>query len=112
MFALAGIVYAEAAAADRPRSRLPTALRSALALVVSVAVELFLHASGTFHWDYWWWNAAVAAGDRRVRLPVVLPVRRLGLRRARRQARWRRVGTLAAIDVAMGLVFGVALGWL
>src|SRR5204862_414067 len=26
--------------------------------------------------------------------------------------RWRRVGALAGIDVAMGLVFGVALGWL
>ena len=26
--------------------------------------------------------------------------------------RWTRVGTLAAIDVVMGLVFGVGLGWL
>ena len=28
------------------------------------------------------------------------------------RARWTRVGALAGIDVAMGLVFGVALGWI
>jgi threonine/homoserine/homoserine lactone efflux protein len=28
------------------------------------------------------------------------------------RARWTRVGGLAAIDVTMGLVFGVALGWI
>ena len=28
------------------------------------------------------------------------------------RARWSRVGALAGIDVAMGLVFGVVLGWI
>src|SRR5690349_24015692 len=53
MFALAGIVYVKLLP--------PTGRRLTLALglsVVSVAVELFLHASGTFHWHYWWWNVA------------------------------------------------------
>jgi len=28
------------------------------------------------------------------------------------RSRWTRLGGLAAIDVAMGLVFGVGFGWL
>ena len=26
--------------------------------LVSVGVELLLHADGVFHWYYWWWNVA------------------------------------------------------
>jgi hypothetical protein len=26
--------------------------------IISVAVEVFLHATGTFHWEYWWWNVS------------------------------------------------------
>ncbi len=26
--------------------------------IVSVGVELLLHADGVFHWHYWWWNVA------------------------------------------------------
>ena len=48
------------AAAGRPRGAHPRhaepARDRARAVVVSVAVELFLHATGTFHWEYWWWN--------------------------------------------------------
>src|SRR3954471_936114 len=66
MFALAGIVYAKLLPPDR-RVRvlgMPNRLTLALGLsVVSVAVELFLHATGTFHWHYWWWNT-----------PFVLPI--------------------------------------
>src|SRR3954466_6388835 len=56
MFALAGIVYAKLLPPDRRVRVLGMPNRLALALglsVVSVAVELFLHATGTFHWHYW-----------------------------------------------------------
>src|SRR3954454_21451796 len=53
MFALAGIVYAKLLPRDR-RVRvvgIPNRVAIALGLsLVSVAVELFLHATGTFHW--------------------------------------------------------------
>jgi len=107
MFALAGIVYVKLLP---PKGR---RFATALGLsVVSVAVELFLHASGTFHWHYWWWNVAS--------FPVIVVFGYLWFYLfaawvydapdARR--RWRRVGTLGAIDVVMALVFGVVLGWL
>ena len=115
MFALAGIVYAKLLPADRDARILGMPNRLAVGLglsIFSVAVELFLHASGTFHWEYWWWNT-----------PFVLLIVILGylwfylyaawVYDAPSQAhRWRRLGGLAAIDVAMALVFGVGFGWL
>ena len=59
MFALAGIVYAKLLPVDRAARILGMPNRLAVALglsIVSVGVELFLHATGTFHWHYWWWN--------------------------------------------------------
>jgi uncharacterized BrkB/YihY/UPF0761 family membrane protein len=107
MFALAGIVYAKLLP--------PRGGRFVLALglsVVSVAVELFLHASGTFHWHYWWWNVAS--------FPVIVVFGYLWFflfaawvfDAPTPRQHWTRVGGLAAIDVTMGLVFGVALEWL
>ena len=56
---------------------------------------------------------AVRAADRDLRLPVVLPLRGLGLRLAdAAHSAGRRLGGLAAINVAMALVFGVGFGWL
>src|SRR3954447_4584249 len=107
MFALAGIVYAKLLP--------PKGHRLAIALglsIVSVAVELFLNASGTFHWHYWWWNTPF------VLLIVIFGYLWFYLYAAwvfdapSQRARWRRLGGLAAIDVAMALVFGVGLGWL
>jgi hypothetical protein len=115
MFALAGIVYAKLLPADRSVRILGMPNRLAVGLglsIVSVAVELFLHASGTFHWEYWWWNTPF------VPLIVVFGYLWFFLFAAwvydapGARERWTRVGALAAIDVAMGLVFGVALGWL
>ncbi len=115
MFALAGIVYAKLLPPDRRQRVLGMPNRLAVALglsIVSVAVELFLNAADVFHWEYWWWNT-----------PFVLPIIVFGylwfylyaawvFDAPTPRQRWTRVGALAAIDVAMALVFGVALGWL
>jgi hypothetical protein len=115
MFALAGIVYVKLLPVDRaaPILRIPNRLAVALGLsIISVAVEVFLHASGTFHWQYWWWNIPSAA------VIVVFGYLWFYLYAAwvydapSPRKRWSRVGGLAAIDLAIGLVFGVGLGWL
>jgi hypothetical protein len=114
MFGLAGIVYAKLLPADRAARLfgLPNRLAVALGLsLVSVAVEVFLHATGTFHWEYWWWNTAS--------LPVIVIFGYLWfylyaawVYDASPPLRWIILGVLAAINLAMGLVFGVGLGWL
>ncbi len=113
MFAVAGIVYAKLLPADR-RIRvlgIPNRLAVALGLsLVSVAVERFLHATGTFHWEYWWWN--------RPFVPLIIVFGYLWfylfaawVYDASPRKRWRRVGALAAIDLGMGVLFGLGLGW-
>jgi hypothetical protein len=114
MFAVGGIVFAKTLPADRSVKILGLPNRFALALglsVLSVAVEVFLHFTGSFHWHYWWWGLDS--------LPVIVIFGYLwfylyaawafdagGIRR------WQIVGGLAAVDVSAILVFGVILGWL
>jgi hypothetical protein len=115
MFGVAGIVYAKLLPRDR-RVRIlgmPNRLAVGLGLsVVSVAVELFLHAVGVFHWEYWWWNTPF------VLLIIVFGYLWFFLYAAwvfdapTGRTRWTRIAGLAAVDLAMGLVFGVGLGWL
>jgi hypothetical protein len=115
MFALAGIVYAKVLPAD-PGQRLlgmPNRLTIGLGFsIFAVFVEVLLHATGFFHWEYWWWN-----------WPFVLPIVLFGylwfflvaayvhdLADPRRQARF--VGAMAGV-VAVGLLlFGVVLEWI
>ncbi len=115
MFALGGIVYAKLLPADRSARILGMPNRLTLALgmsLISVLVELFLHETGTFHWDYWWWNTPF------VPLVFVFGYLWFYLYAAwvydapDQAARRRRLGGLAVINVAMALVFGVGLGWL
>lgn len=114
-FALGGIVMAKLLPADRAKRILGMPNRLAIPLglsVVSVLVELFLHETGTFHWDYWWWNTPF--------VPLIIVFGYLWFYlyavwvydAPDQRARWRRLGGLAAINVAMALVFGVGLGWL
>jgi hypothetical protein len=114
MFAIAGIVFAKTLPADRSVKILGLPNRLALALglsVVSVAVEVFLHAGGVFHWHYWWWGLDS--------LPVIVIFGYLWfyLYAARvfdagGAKRWWLVGGVGAVDAAAILLFGVILGWL
>ena len=115
MFALGGIVYAKLLPADRHARILgmPNRLVVAAGLsLVSVAVELFLHETGTFHWEYWWWNTPF--------VPLIFLFGYLWFYlyaawvydAPDQGARWRRLGGLAGINLAMILVFGVGFGWL
>ena len=115
MFAIAGIVYVKLLPADRATRILGIPNRLAVALglsIISVAVEVFLHAAGTFHWEYWWWNVPF------VLLIIVFGYLWFYLYAAwvydapNARKRWTRIGGLATIDLAMGLVFGVGFGWL
>ena len=92
---------------------MPNRLAVGLGLsLVSVAVEIFLHVAGVFHWAYWWWNTAS--------WPVIVVFGYLWFfvyaawvyDAPTPRQRWTRVGALAALDLLIGLVFGVALGWL
>src|SRR5437899_2074365 len=92
---------------------LPNRWTIALALsLISVGVELLLHALGVFHWYYWWWNVAS--------LPVIVVFGYLTFYvvafsvydAGRRSAQLAAVGSLAALDLGAGLIFGPLLGWI
>ena len=115
MFAIFGVVYAKSLPAD-PRVRiLGIPNRLALALFFScfaVFVEVLLHETGYFHWEYWWWNVPF--------VPLIVIFGYLtfflaaayvyDLRDPRRQV--RVVGAMAAFIAAALLVFGPILEWI
>jgi hypothetical protein len=115
LFAVSGIVFAKSLPPD-PRMRiLGVPNRLALALAFSclcVFVEVLLHGTGYFHWEYWWWSE---------KFPLLIVV--FGyltffmtsayvydLRDTRRQA--RVVAAMATLVGAMLLVFGPILDWI
>ncbi len=114
-FAVNGIIFVKLLPADRAVRILGIPNRWAIAIalsLVSVGVELLLHADGVFHWHYWWWNVAS--------FPVIVVLGYLTFyvvaftvydapRRSRQLA---IVGSLAALDLVGGLVFGPLLGWI
>ncbi len=114
-FAINGVVFAKLLPADRSARILGLPSRWAMAIglsLVSVGVELLLHADGVFHWYYWWWNVAS--------FPVIVVFGYLTFyvvsftvfympRRARQV---QAVGFLAGFDLIAGLVFGPLLGWI
>jgi fucose 4-O-acetylase-like acetyltransferase len=79
--------------------------------IVAVAVEVLLHETGYFHWDYWWWNVPF--------IPLIIVFGYMtfflisgyvyDLRDRARQL--RVVGAMAAINAALALGLGLA-GWL
>jgi hypothetical protein len=114
-FAINGVVFAKLLPAD-PRARIlgiPNRWAIAITLsLVSVGVELLLHADGVFHWYYSWWNVAS--------FPVIVVLGYLTFYivafwvhdMASRRRQLTVVGTLALLDLAAGLVFGPGLGWI
>src|SRR5438270_6516050 len=111
-FAINGVVFAKLLPADR-RARilgLPNRWAIALALsLVSVGVELLLHADGVFHWYYWWWNVAsfpvIVVFGYLTFYVVAFSVYDAG----RRSAQLAAVGSLAALALGAGLIVGPVL---
>jgi len=114
-FAINGVVFVKLLPADRSARVLGIPNRWALAVslsIVSVGVELLLHADGVFHWYYWWWNVAS--------FPVIVVFGYLTFYVATfwvydmdsRRRQLQVVGSLAGTVLAAGLVFGPLLGWL
>jgi hypothetical protein len=113
-FAINGVIFTKLLPADRRARILGVPNRWALAIflsIVSVGVELLLHADGVFHWHYWWWNVAS--------FPVIVVLGYLtfyvvcfwvyDMDDRRRQI--TVVATLGALDLVAGLVLGPILGW-
>ena len=115
MFAIGGVIYVKSLPPD-PRTRvlgMPNRVAIGLAFaLVSTGVEVLLHATGYFHWEYWFWN-----------VPFVLPIVLFGylwffliaahvydMRDTRRQARF--VGGMAAIVATAIVLFGPVLEWI
>jgi len=115
MFAVAGVVFVKTLPPDAGMRILGVPNRLALALLFSclcVFVEILLHATGYFHWEYWWWNVPF------VPLIVIFGYLTFFLMAAyvfdlpdtRRQV--TAVGALATLVGAMILVFGPILEWI
>jgi cation transport ATPase len=115
MFAIGGIVYVKVLPEDRSLRLLGMPNRLAIGLgfsIVAVAVEVLLHATGYFHWDYWWWNWPF--------VPLIVVFGYLwfflvaawvyDMRDTRRQV--RAVTAFAAVDLALIVIFGPVLGWI
>ena len=114
-FAINGVIFAKLLPRDRSARILGLPNRWALAIglsLVSVGVELLLHADGVFHWYYWWWNVAS--------FPVIVVLGYLTFYvvafivydAPRRARQLQIVGFLAGLDLSAGLIFGPLLGWL
>jgi hypothetical protein len=114
-FAINGVIFAKLLPADRKAKILGLPNRWALSIglsLVSVGVELLLHADGVFHWYYWWWNVAS--------LPVIVVFGYLTFYvvafwvhdMAGRTRQVTVVVSLASLDLTAGLLFGPVLGWI
>ena len=115
LFLVSGVVFVKQLPADRNLriGGIPNRLLLVFAFsALCVLVEIFLNSTGYFTWEYWWWN-----------VPFVPLIIVFGYMTFFGIAAWiydmgedrRRqigvVGTLAAIDVGLGIVLGAA-GWL
>ncbi|HEY4811400.1 MAG TPA: hypothetical protein VIH71_10125 [Solirubrobacteraceae bacterium] len=114
-FAINGVVFAKLLPADRSARILGLPNRWAMSIalsLVSVGVELLLHADGVFHWYYWWWNVAsfpvIVVFGYLTFYVVAFTVHDMPKRARQVQV----VGGLATLDLLAGLVFGPLLGWI
>lgn len=115
LFLISGVTFVKALPADRSLRILGLPNRWVLVFCFSlfcVIVEILLHATGYFHWHYWWWNVPciplIVVFGYMTFFAVAAWVYDMGDDH-RRQL--RVVGTIAAVDVVLGAVLG-AIGWL
>jgi len=115
MFAIGGVIYVKTLPPDRATRILGVPNRLAIGLAYSIfatLVEVLLHATGYFHWEYWFWN-----------VPFVLPIVIFGylwfflvaayvydLGDVRRQGRF--VGWMAALVATAIVLFGPIFEWI
>jgi hypothetical protein len=115
LFLVSGVVFVKQLPADRKMRILGVPNRLLLVFLFSCAcvlVEVFLESTGYFTWEYWWWNIPfvplIIVFGYMTFFAIAAWVYDMGDDR-RRQL--RVVGTLAGIDVVLGVGLGVA-GWL
>jgi hypothetical protein len=115
LFAVSGVCFVKQLPADRAQKIMGINNRWLLVVgssVFCVFVEVLLHATGFFHWEYWWWNfpcvPLIVVFGYMTFFGIAAWVYDMGTDH-RRQL--RVVGTLAAVDAAGVLVFGL-VGWL
>jgi hypothetical protein len=115
MFAIIGVVYAKTLPQD-PRQRLlgmPNRLTIGLVMsAIAVGVEELLHATGYFHWEYWWWNDTFPFGILVLGYLwfFLITAYVYDLRDTRRQL--RVVGAMAAVVATALVLFGPILEWI
>ena len=113
-FAVFGLVFAKSLPADRAKRILGMPNRLAIGLgysLIAVAIEVVLNDWGYLNWDYWWWSWPF--------VPLIVVVGYLWFflfagyvfDRPTNRARFRVLALLAALNVALAVVFGLA-GWL
>ena len=115
LFFISGIVFVKQLPPD-PATRIlgvPNRVFMVLAFsIFSVLVEVLLHEAGVFHCEYWWWN-----------VPNVTLIVLLGYATFFAAAAWvhdtrsrlrqlQIVGTIAAVDAVLILLFGPILEWI
>ena len=115
MFAISGVVFAKSLPRDSRQKLLGLPNRLTIALgfsIFAVLVELLLHETGYFHWEYWWWNTSFV-------LPIVVfgylwffLIAAYVYDRPDDRSRLRVVGAMAAIVAVSLVVFGPILNWI
>jgi hypothetical protein len=115
LFLITGVCFVKQLPEDRRLKLLGLPNRLVLVFAFSllcVLIEVLLTRTGSFHWEYWWWNfpfiPLIVVFGYMTFFGIAAYVYDMG-RDHRRQV--RVVGSMAAVDVVCLVVFGL-LGWL